>query len=61
MEGDMRRLGLVVGLFVSLASAGLANAAPQWLTLPPTPTLPETAESGYAPVNGIKIWYAVYG
>ncbi len=57
----MRRLGLVVGLFVSLASAGLANAAPQWLTLPPTPTLPETAESGYAPVNGIKIWYAVYG
>jgi pimeloyl-ACP methyl ester carboxylesterase len=34
---------------------------PQWMTLPPTPTLPQTAQSGTAPVNGIKIWYAVFG
>jgi pimeloyl-ACP methyl ester carboxylesterase len=40
---------------------GAANAEPQWLKLPPTPTLPQAAKSGYAPVNGIKIWYAVFG
>jgi pimeloyl-ACP methyl ester carboxylesterase len=38
-----------------------AHAAPQWLTLPPTPTLPKATQSGFAPVNGIKIWYAVFG
>jgi pimeloyl-ACP methyl ester carboxylesterase len=31
------------------------------MTLPPTPTLPPSAQSGYAPVNGIKIWYATFG
>ena len=30
-------------------------------TLPPTPTLPPAAQSGYAPVNGIRIWYATFG
>ncbi|HEU0218851.1 MAG TPA: alpha/beta hydrolase [Stellaceae bacterium] len=34
---------------------------PQWMTLPPTPTLPEATQSGTAPVNGIKIWYATFG
>ena len=34
---------------------------PQWLTLPPTPSLPKPVQSGYAPVNGIKIWYATFG
>jgi pimeloyl-ACP methyl ester carboxylesterase len=29
--------------------------------LPPTPTLPKPDQSGLAPVNGIKIWYAVFG
>jgi len=38
-----------------------ASAQPQWLTLPPTPTLPPAVHSGLAPVNGIKIWYAEYG
>jgi pimeloyl-ACP methyl ester carboxylesterase len=33
----------------------------QWLTLPATPTLPKATRSGYAPVNGIKLWYAVFG
>jgi len=40
---------------------GTAQAAPRWLNLPPTPTLPKAAQSGLAPVNGVKIWYAVYG
>jgi pimeloyl-ACP methyl ester carboxylesterase len=34
---------------------------PRWLSLPPTPSLPKTEHSGYAPVNGIKLWYAVFG
>jgi pimeloyl-ACP methyl ester carboxylesterase len=37
------------------------SAAPQWLTLPPTPTLPPAAQSGYASVNGVKIWFATFG
>ena len=44
-----------------LASAAAADAEPQWLTLPPTPSLPKPAQSGYAPVNGIRIWYATFG
>jgi pimeloyl-ACP methyl ester carboxylesterase len=55
----MRRLSLV--LLVLLAVAGVAQADPQWLTLPPTPTLPKAEASGYAPVNGIKIWYESFG
>jgi pimeloyl-ACP methyl ester carboxylesterase len=27
----------------------------------PTPNLPRAAHSGYAPVNGIKLWFAVFG
>lgn len=58
----MRRIIVLFGLLAGLAFTGAASAEPQWLTLPPTPTLPEAAvQSGYAPVNGIKIWYAVYG
>jgi pimeloyl-ACP methyl ester carboxylesterase len=55
----MRRFALaLMGLLVAVAAA---RAEPQWLTLPPTPTLPQPAKSGYAPVNGIKIWYAEFG
>jgi hypothetical protein len=42
-------------------TAATARSEPQWLTLPATPSLPPAQESGYAPVNGIKIWYAEYG
>lgn len=57
----MRLLNLALCLFVSLFVVEAARAEPQWLTLPPTPTLPKAEESGYAPVNGIKIWYATFG
>jgi pimeloyl-ACP methyl ester carboxylesterase len=56
----MRRAGVIASLVLALV-AGRADATPQWLTLPPTPTLPTAAESGYAPVNGVKIWYASFG
>ena len=45
---------------VVLASAPVL-AEPPWQTLPPTPTLPPAAQSGYAPVNGVRIWYATFG
>ncbi len=56
----MRRFGFLFGL-VLLIVTGAAKAEPQWLALPPTPSLPKPMESGYAPVNGIKIWYAIFG
>jgi pimeloyl-ACP methyl ester carboxylesterase len=57
----IRRLILPFGLLVLLASYAAARAEQQWLTLPPTPNLPKPAQSGYAPVNGIRIWYATFG
>jgi pimeloyl-ACP methyl ester carboxylesterase len=56
----MRRLTIVATLVIVLAAAS-ANAEPQWLTLPPTPSLPKAVKSGYAPVNGVRIWYATFG
>jgi pimeloyl-ACP methyl ester carboxylesterase len=56
----MRRFSLIVS-FLLLAFAAAAKAEPQWLTLPATPSLPAATNSGYAPVNGIKIWYATFG
>src|SRR5271163_1631798 len=56
----MRRLR-IVAIFAIALTAARANAEQQWLTLPPTPSLPKAAQSGYAPVNGIKIWYAIFG
>jgi pimeloyl-ACP methyl ester carboxylesterase len=47
-----------------LAAAGLQPAAAQqypWERLPPTPSLPRPGQSGIASVNGIRLWYAVYG
>jgi hypothetical protein len=45
---------LSLALVLALASRPTL-AEPQWLTLPPTPTLPAPLVSGTAPVNGIKI------
>jgi pimeloyl-ACP methyl ester carboxylesterase len=56
----MRRFALL-SFVLLFAFATTARAEPQWLTLPPTPTLPASVKSGYAPVNGIKIWYATFG
>ena len=38
-----------------------AAAAERWSTLPPLPPMPTPEQSGYAPVNGIKMYYAIYG
>jgi pimeloyl-ACP methyl ester carboxylesterase len=57
----MRRGFLLAALFGALGTASTGQAEPLWLTLPATPTLPTPEHSGYAPVNGIKIWYAEFG
>ncbi len=54
-----RRLA-VFGVTLLLAGSAWAQP-PRWQELPPTPTLPQTDRSGTAPVNGIKLWYAVFG
>ena len=56
----MLRIGLILCL-VTFLGASAAQAADPWMVLPPTPILPKAAHSGYAPVNGIKIWYAEFG
>jgi hypothetical protein len=57
----MRHFAFLFCLLTLLGIATAASAEPQWLSLPPTPSLPKAEQSGYAPVNGIKIWYAVFG
>ena len=54
----MRRLSLVL-LFVLIALP--AGGAERWEMLPPTPAPIPAARSGNANVNGISIYYAVYG
>jgi pimeloyl-ACP methyl ester carboxylesterase len=56
----MRRFAFALTVLLFAFTAAV-RAEPQWLTLPPTPSLPQAANSGYAPVNGIKIWYAEFG
>ena len=56
----MRTLRITLLFALSLAVTR-ADAEQQWLTLPPTPTLPKAVHSGYAPVNGVRIWYATFG
>ena len=52
---------LALCLLTVCTPAGAADAKSQWQTLPATPTLPKSDRSGLAPVNGVKIWYAVFG
>ena len=54
----MRRLSLAL-LFVLIALP--AGAAERWETLPPTPAPIPATRSGHAAVNGISVYYAVYG
>jgi pimeloyl-ACP methyl ester carboxylesterase len=50
-------LGLAAGLLLTIA----AGAEEVWQTAPRPPAMPTPVESGMAPVNDIKMYYAVYG
>jgi pimeloyl-ACP methyl ester carboxylesterase len=55
-------LSLCVLCLSSTVRAAAANvAAEPWMTLPAVPALPTPSASGYAPVNGIRMFYAVFG
>jgi pimeloyl-ACP methyl ester carboxylesterase len=56
----MQRVVLVLAILFFILG-GTARAEPPWLQLPPTPTLPKAGKSGYAEVNGVRIWYATFG
>ncbi len=57
----MRHRGPVICVLAFMGAVAIARAEDQWMVLPPTPTLPKASVSGYAPVNGVKIWYAEFG
>ena len=46
---------------VSVVWGWSANAGEPWMQLPPTPTLPHADRAATAPVNGIQLWYAIFG
>lgn len=50
----------IAALFL-VVFASTASAADRWMTLPEPPPMPTPAESGYAPVNGIQMYYATFG
>jgi len=58
----MRRVPLALFAVVAWSCAQPATAQQYpWYRLPPTPTLPKVEQSGIAAVNGIRLWYAIYG
>jgi len=52
---------LIIGIFALVGSAPEAGATELWKTLPAPLPAPEAKETGYAKVNGVEIYYAVYG
>jgi pimeloyl-ACP methyl ester carboxylesterase len=58
----MKRLAAIAFAFVAGATAfSPARADEVWQTLPLFPPMPKADVSGYAPVNHIQMYYAVYG
>ena len=56
----MRKLlSFVVVAFIALV--GFAQAEERWQTIPEPPAMPQASERGDAPINGIQMYYAVYG
>ena len=62
---DIRSMTPKINVLAALALTALftfaAAAAGRWNILPPLPPMPPAEKSGYAPVNGIKMYYAIYG
>lgn len=48
-------------IILFVASTALATAQERWQTLPEPAAMPKAEQSGYAPVNGIQMYYAVFG
>src|SRR5713101_7836180 len=48
-------------IFLLAMTWALSAQAQLWEKFPPTPDLPKPERSGTVAVNGIRIWYAVFG
>jgi pimeloyl-ACP methyl ester carboxylesterase len=57
---SMSRYFRLLVLIVVLGGA-LSAPAQRWTQLPPTPDLPKPERTGMAALNGIRLWYAVFG
>jgi pimeloyl-ACP methyl ester carboxylesterase len=57
----MCRVRLLVLLLIALTGVLPAPAQNPWERLPATPALPKAERSGTVPMNGIRLWYAVFG
>jgi pimeloyl-ACP methyl ester carboxylesterase len=53
---------LLIFFLAALATGNCANSqtVPPWKTLPDAPPMPHADESGLAPVNDIKMYYAIF-
>src|SRR5262245_405420 len=56
----MRRLSILLAVVLVVAAVP-ALALDRWHRLPKPPAMPVSNVAGYAPVNGIQMYYAVYG
>jgi pimeloyl-ACP methyl ester carboxylesterase len=52
---------LLLALSLLAAAEAMAAGRQPWETLPPTPSLPKPLSSGFAPVDDIRMFYAVFG
>src|SRR6516165_10407379 len=62
---DVKRLLCASVVLLSLAATNLDSRCfgidEVWENLPPPLPLPDTSRSGYVPVNGIQLYYAICG
>jgi pimeloyl-ACP methyl ester carboxylesterase len=56
-----RAIGVFAALVLWLGFGGAAQAVQPWERLPYPAPMPRAIHAGYAPVNGIQLWYAEYG
>jgi pimeloyl-ACP methyl ester carboxylesterase len=62
MRANRFAITMLVAALISLAALPLpAMANPRWQQVPPTPTMPMPRRQGYAPVNDIKMYFAIFG
>jgi pimeloyl-ACP methyl ester carboxylesterase len=53
-------LMILTGALIASSCATGQVTVPRWKTLPDIPPMPQADESGFAPVNDIKLYYAIF-
>jgi pimeloyl-ACP methyl ester carboxylesterase len=56
----MKQLFIFFLAVLTISNYGNSQTVPLWKTLPDPPPMPHSDESGLAPVNDIKIYYAIF-